>query len=68
MIAPRRRYALSLPDGRSLELGARTLLMGIINVTPDSFADGGACLDPARALDAATALEAARRRPARRRG
>ncbi|MCY4659385.1 MAG: dihydropteroate synthase [Acidobacteria bacterium] len=59
MIAPRRRHTLSLPDGRILELGARTLLMGIINVTPDSFADGGACLDPARALDAAMALEAA---------
>ena len=59
MIAPRRRYTLSLPDGRTLELGDRTLLMGIINVTPDSFADGGACLDPARAVDAAAALEAA---------
>ncbi len=59
MIAPRRRHTLSLPDGRILELGARTLLMGIVNVTPDSFADGGACLDPARALDAAMALEGA---------
>ena len=59
MIAPRRRYTLSLPDGRTLELGARTLVMGIINVTPDSFADGGACLEPARAVDAAAALEAA---------
>lgn len=27
--------------------------MGVINVTPDSFSDGGAFLDPARALDAA---------------
>lgn len=35
-----------LPDGRTLELGARTLLMGIVNVTPDSFADGGVRLDP----------------------
>jgi len=26
---------------RSLELGARTLVMGIVNVTPDSFSDGG---------------------------
>ena len=59
MIAPRRRYTLSLPDGRTLELGARTLLMGVVNVTPDSFADGGACLEPARALEAAVALEAA---------
>jgi len=26
---------------RTLELGARTLIMGIVNVTPDSFSDGG---------------------------
>ena len=35
-----------------LELGGRTLVMGIINVTPDSFSDGGRLLDPARAVDA----------------
>jgi dihydropteroate synthase len=29
--------------GRCLELGGRTLLMGIVNVTPDSFSDGGLC-------------------------
>jgi dihydropteroate synthase len=33
--------------------------MGILNVTPDSFADGGRWLDPARAVDAALAMEAA---------
>lgn len=27
--------------GRQLELGGRTLIMGILNVTPDSFSDGG---------------------------
>lgn len=32
--------------------------MGILNVTPDSFADGGAHLDPDRAVEAALALEA----------
>jgi len=32
--------------------------MGILNVTPDSFADGGAYLDPGRALEAARRLEA----------
>jgi len=32
--------------------------MGILNVTPDSFADGGAHLDPGRALEAARQLEA----------
>ena len=33
--------------------------MGIVNVTPDSFSDGGQCLDPDRAADHALALEAA---------
>ncbi len=32
-------------------LGQRTLVMGIINVTPDSFADGGQRFDPTRAVD-----------------
>ena len=30
---------------RALELGKRTLIMGVINVTPDSFSDGGQFLD-----------------------
>lgn len=47
----RKRYIVPLPGGRSLELGARTLVMGILNVTPDSFADGGLRFDPARAID-----------------
>lgn len=29
------------PDGKSLEIGSKTLIMGILNVTPDSFSDGG---------------------------
>ena len=32
---------LILPDARALPLGARRLVMGILNVTPDSFSDGG---------------------------
>lgn len=28
-------------DGKELEIGKRTLIMGILNVTPDSFSDGG---------------------------
>src|SRR5687768_3461299 len=35
-----------LPD-----LGARTLVMGVLNATPDSFSDGGLYVDPGRALD-----------------
>jgi len=39
-----------------LALGDRTLVMGIINVTPDSFSDGGALLDTVRAIDAGVAM------------
>src|SRR4051812_23890439 len=35
---------------RSLELGKRTLIMGVVNVTPDSFSDGGQFLDREQAL------------------
>jgi dihydropteroate synthase len=36
---------------RILALGPRTLIMGILNATPDSFSDGGQFLDPHAALD-----------------
>lgn len=36
---------------RTLSLGPLPRLMGIVNVTPDSFSDGGRFLDPARAVD-----------------
>ncbi len=52
MIHSRSRFAIPLPGARTLTLGDRTLVMGIINVTPDSFSDGGALLDPARAIEA----------------
>jgi dihydropteroate synthase len=52
----RRTYTLPLPDGRSLLLGERTLVMGILNVTPDSFADGGLYVDPGRAIEAGLAM------------
>jgi dihydropteroate synthase len=35
------------------DFGARTYVMGILNVTPDSFSDGGRYMDPGRALDRA---------------
>ena len=41
---------------RSLELGKRTLIMGVINVTPDSFSDGGQFLDRDHALQHAERL------------
>jgi len=46
-----RKYTLALPRGRSLVLGPRTLIMGIINVTPDSFSDGGRFFDPSAAVE-----------------
>jgi dihydropteroate synthase len=39
-----------------LELGGRTCVMGILNVTPDSFSDGGRFLDPDRAVAHGLAL------------
>jgi dihydropteroate synthase len=41
---------------RGFELGDRTLVMGIVNVTPDSFSDGGRFADPAEAIDHAARL------------
>jgi dihydropteroate synthase len=41
---------------RSLELGKRTLLMGVVNVTPDSFSDGGEFLEPGKAIDQASRM------------
>ncbi len=35
---------------RTLELGRRTLVCGVVNITPDSFSDGGAFLDPVAAV------------------
>ncbi len=56
---PRRRYTLALPNGNTLALGERTVVMGILNVTPDSFSDGGRHIDPLRAVDAAHLMVAA---------
>lgn len=52
----RPRYQLRLPR-RTLLLGERTLVMGILNVTPDSFSDGAQFLDPAQALEHALKME-----------
>lgn len=45
-------------SGGALELGGRTRIMGVVNVTPDSFSDGGAFLDPTAALGRAMQLVA----------
>lgn len=52
----RKRFCWKLKS-RELLLGERTLIMGILNVTPDSFSDGGKYLDPDRAFARALELE-----------
>jgi dihydropteroate synthase len=42
---------------REIRLGERTVLMGVLNVTPDSFSDGGKYSDPDRAFARAVELE-----------
>ena len=53
--ASTRPRALALARGR-LALGRRTLVMGVLNVTPDSFSDGGRFLDPRMAEERAHAM------------
>lgn len=53
---PRKRFEWKLRE-KVLQLGDRTLLVGVLNVTPDSFSDGGKFLDPDRAYAHAIALE-----------
>src|SRR5207244_6266082 len=58
MFCPRPLYTIPLPARGALHLGERTLVMGILNVTPDSFAEPIVRLDPAAAVDAALQMEA----------
>ncbi|HEX9147758.1 MAG TPA: dihydropteroate synthase [Thermoanaerobaculia bacterium] len=53
--AEARRPFLSVARGRKIDLSRPPIVMGVVNVTPDSFSDGGVYLDPARAV--ARALE-----------
>jgi dihydropteroate synthase len=54
----RRKYKLRLPS-RTLALAERTLVMGVLNVTPDSFSDGGLFLDTDAAVTRALEIERA---------
>ena len=53
---PRKRFEWKLRD-KTLQLGERTLILGVLNVTPDSFSDGGKYQDPDRAFARAVELE-----------
>jgi dihydropteroate synthase len=49
---PTRTWTLRLPRERSLDLGGgRPRVMGVLNLTPDSFSDGGLWLEPERAVE-----------------
>ncbi len=50
-------FSVPLARGAPLLLGDRCLVMGILNVTPDSFAESSPWLDPAAAIDAGIRLE-----------
>jgi dihydropteroate synthase len=54
----RKIFHLKLPS-RTLTFGERTLVMGVLNVTPDSFSDGTKFLQPEAAIEHALAMESA---------
>ena len=54
----RKRYLWRLPK-REIQLGDRTIILGVLNVTPDSFSDGGKYFDPDHAFARALELEEA---------
>jgi dihydropteroate synthase len=58
IVLPRRIFTIPVAHSRTLRVGDRCLVMGILNVTPDSFADTVFRLDPAEAVDAALRMEA----------
>jgi len=58
MTQHRKKFRIRLRSG-TLELGQRTLVMGVLNVTPDSFSDGGKYFRVADAVKAALALQRA---------
>lgn len=54
----RKRFRLKLPS-QTLALGEHTLVMGVLNATPDSFSDGGRFADTDEAVAHALAMEKA---------
>jgi dihydropteroate synthase len=55
-MSPRKIFHVKLRSG-TLTLGKRTLVMGVLNVTPDSFSDGGKFFDARRAVQHALAMQ-----------
>jgi dihydropteroate synthase len=55
-VGERKHYTIRLPGGKELKLGDRTYVMGVVNVTPDSFSDGGKFYEIDRAVERAKEL------------
>src|SRR5580704_12334537 len=56
MVPMRKLYYWKLKN-REIQLGERTVILGVLNVTPDSFSDGGKYQDPDRAFAHAVEME-----------
>lgn len=54
----RKLFDIDLKDNRTLALGRRTVVVGVLNITPDSFSDGGVNFDAERAIDNGLRMEA----------
>lgn len=53
----RKPFIIKLRNGTSISLGERTIIVGVLNVTPDSFSDGGLAFEPERAVARALEIE-----------
>ena len=54
----RKSFRIALPNGAALELGRRTLVVGVVNVTPDSFSDSGLHYKVEHAVERALQMQA----------
>lgn len=53
----RKSYSLTLRDGKEINLGERTIVVGVLNTTPDSFSDGGKHFYTDQAVEHALSME-----------
>ena len=53
----RNSFTIPLRDGGKVELGKRTVIVGVLNVTPDSFSDGGRFFEASLAVEQAIQIE-----------
>ena len=49
-------WTIELPRGRSLTLNGHPKVMGVLNITPDSFSDGGENISPPKAIERGLAM------------